>query len=354
MNKKRFAAGALAAVIVFAALATILVGSSSARPKAKQKQFTAALISDIGRFNDKSFNQFQLQGLNAITKKLKIKKIALQSDASSDYIPNMTTAIREGANIVMDAGYLMAGDLSTVAAQFPNTHFTITDDAVSGPANLDFVGKDVHNIEGLTYATNQNSYLIGCMAAMVTKAEKAPHQTIGVVGGIKIPPVTIFLAGYQAGARKCVPGTSVLMGYSGDFVKQDLCKNVAENQIQQGAHVIFAVAGGCGLGALSAAKDAGLWGVGVDQDQSFLGTYILTSAVKRVDIGIEKAVTQAKAGKFKGGTNLVFNLKNNGVALGKISPKLPKALKAAVLKKLAVLRKGIISGKIKVPTVPTG
>src|SRR5439155_1173398 len=79
-------------------------------------------------------------------------------------------------------------------------------------------------------------------------------QIIGVVGGIKIPPVDVFLAGYEAGAKKCVPSTTVLKGYSQDFVKQDLCKNVAENEIQGGAHVVFAVAGLCGLGALSAAK----------------------------------------------------------------------------------------------------
>src|SRR5438094_6306415 len=187
------------------------------------------------------------------------------------------------------------------------------------------------------------------MAAMVKKAAKG-KQVIGVVGGIKIPPVDIFLAGYEAGAKKCVPGTTVLKGYSQDFVKQDLCKNVAENQIAAGAHVVFAVAGLCGLGALSAAKDHGIWGVGVDRDQSFLGTYILTSAVKRVDNGVYLAIKNAKAGKYKGGSNAVFNLKNKGVALGKISPKLKGKLKARILAKVAVLQKQIIAGKIKIPT----
>jgi basic membrane protein A len=113
--------------------------------------------------------------------------------------------------------------------------------------------------------------------------------------------------------------------------------------------VIFGVAGLCGLGALGAAKDHGLWGIGVDRDQSFLGTYILTSAVKRVDLGIYNAIKAAKSGKFKGGTNLTFNLKNNGVALGKISPKLTGKLRKQVLAKVASLRKQIISGKIKPP-----
>jgi basic membrane protein A len=336
----------LAALTTVAAIAAVLVGSGSARPDAT---FKAALISDVGHFNDKSFNQSQLAGLNRAKAKFKINTLPIQSNNSSDYIPNLTTAIRQNSNLVMAAGYLMADSLKTVAKQFPNTHFTITDDAVSGPLNLDFKGVDVHNIEGLTYATNENSYLIGCMAAMVTKAKYKGTPAIGVVGGIKIPPVDIFLAGYKAGAQKCVKGTKVLTGYSQDFVKQDLCKSIAENEIQAGAKVIFGVAGLCGLGALGAAKDHGLWAIGVDRDQSFLGTYILTSAVKRVDSGIYLAIKAAKAGKFKGGTNLNFNLKNNGVALGKISPKLTGKLRKQVLAKVASLRKQIISGKIKPP-----
>jgi basic membrane protein A len=338
-------AGVLAVLMLAAVLAALLPAGGSARTDAT---FKAALISDVGHFNDKSFNQSQLAGLNLAKKKLKIQTLAIQSNNSSDYIPNLTSAIRQNSNLVIAAGFLMADALKTVAAQFPNTHFAITDDFVSS-ASGDFKGADVRNIEGLTYATQQNSYLIGCMAAMVTKAAKG-KQVIGVVGGIKIPPVDIFLAGYEAGAKKCVKGTTVLKGYSQDFVKQDLCKNVAENQIAAGAHVVFAVAGLCGLGALSAAKDHGIWGVGVDRDQSFLGTYILTSAVKRVDNGVYLAIKNAKAGKYKGGSNAVFNLKNKGVALGKISPKLKGKLRAQILAKVAVLQKQIIAGKIKIPT----
>jgi basic membrane protein A and related proteins len=338
-------AGVLAVLMLAAVLAALLPAGGSARTDAT---FKAALISDVGHFNDKSFNQSQLAGLNLAKKKLKIQTLAIQSNNSSDYIPNLTSAIRQNSNLVIAAGFLMADALKTVAAQFPNTHFAITDDFVSS-ASGDFKGADVRNIEGLTYATQQNSYLIGCMAAMVTKAAKG-KQVIGVVGGIKIPPVDIFLAGYEAGAKKCVKGTTVLKGYSQDFVKQDLCKNVAENQIAAGAHVVFAVAGLCGLGALSAAKDHGIWGVGVDRDQSFLGTYILTSAVKRVDNGVYLAIKNAKAGNYKGGSNAVFNLKNKGVALGKISPKLKGKLRAQILAKVAVLEKQIIAGKIKIPT----
>jgi len=344
LSKTRIAAGGGACLVALTALAVVLAGSSSAKPSAAYK---AALVSDVGRFNDKGFNQSQLTGLNRAKKALKISVLPIQSNGTSDYILNLDTAVRQGSHLVIAAGFLMADSLATVAKQFPSTHFAITDDTVSTSSG-DFQGKDVHNIEGLTYATNENSYLIGCIAALVTKAEKKPH-VLGAVMGIKIPPVNIFFAGYQAGAKKCVPGTKVLSGYSNSFTAQDQCKTIAENQIQQKANVIFAIAGGCGLGALDSAKGHGLWGVGVDRDQSFLGSYILTSAVKRVDNGVYLAIKNDKAGKFKGGSNAVYNLKNNGVALGKISPKLKGKLRVQVLKKVAQLKRQIIAGKIKPP-----
>jgi basic membrane protein A len=348
LSKKRFAAGILAALMAFTALAVVLAGAVSAKPKAAKATFQAALVSDVGRFNDKSFNQSQLAGLNRAKKVLKIKVLPIQSNNTSDYIPNLTTAVRKGSNLVIAAGFLMAPSLKDLAPQFPKTHFAITDDFVSSSTG-DFKGGDVHNIEGLTYATQENSYLIGCMAAMVAKS-KYKSATIGVVGGIKIPPVDTFLAGYRAGAKKCVPSAVVKIGYSQDFVKQDLCKNVAEDEIAGGAKIIFGVAGLCGLGALSAAKEHGLFAIGVDIDQSFLGPHILTSAVKRVDNGVFLAIAQAKKGKFKGGANVVYNLKNGGVALGKISPRLTGTLRKTVLKKVAVLKAQIIKGKIKPPT----
>jgi basic membrane protein A len=109
---------------------------------------------------------------------------------------------------------------------------------------------------------------------------------------------------------------------------------------------VFQVAGGCGLGALDAAKEQSVWGIGVDRDQAFLGSHILTSAVKRVDQSVFLTAQAVKSGKFHGGTDAVFNLKNNGVAIGKISPQVPKDLIA----KMNALRPQIIAGKIKPPT----
>jgi len=202
----------------------------------------------------------------------------------------------------------------------------------------------VKNITGITFKSEQQSYLVGCLSALMAK--KAGGKTISATGGVKIPPVDSFIAGYKAGAAKCVPGTKVLVGYSQDFIAQDKCKAVAENQIAAGAKVVFAVAGPCGFGALAAAKEGGVWGDGVDVDQSYLGPHILTSAVKRVDLGVFRFVQALQSGTLVPGHDFVFDLKNGGVALGKVSPKVPKAY----LAKVAALQAQIIAGKIVPPT----
>ena len=342
MSKHRLLPFGLAGLMAVVLTALGFVASGAAAPQAT---FKAGLVSDVGRFNDKGFNQSQLVGMKRAAKQLKVQYRAVESRAAGDYLPNMASLARQGYNIVISAGFLLQDATEDVADQFPNTKFAITDVSVAA------LKRKHSNIEGLTYATQQNSYLIGCLAAKV--AAREGRKNIGVVGGVKIPPVDTFLAGYKAGAAKCVRGTTVQVGYSQNFIAPDLCKAVATNQLDAGARVIFAVAGPCGNGALDAAKERGRWGVGVDVDQSYLGNYILTSAVKRVDTGIYLAVKGAKSGKgYKGGRDLVFNLKNNGVALGKISKKakIPKAWMAQI----NTLKKQIISGKIKPPTTVSG
>ena len=340
MSKHRLLPFGLAGVMAVILTAVGFVASGVAAP---QQTFRAGLVSDVGRFNDKGFNQAQLAGLQRARRVLKIQTRAVESRSAGDYLPNMASLARQGYGIIISAGFLLSEATADVAKQFPNTKFAITDYSAKIPP---FNGT-LRNVEGLTYATQQNSYLVGCLAARVARREGS--RNIGVVGGVKIPPVDTFLAGYRAGARRCVRGTQVQIGYSQDFIDQAKCKSVATNQIEAGARVIFNVAGPCGLGALDAAKERNRWGIGVDIDQSFLGRHILTSAVKRVDVGVFLAIRGAKTGRgYRGGNDLVFNLKNGGVSVGKISPRarIPKAW----LAQLATLRKQIISGKIKPPT----
>jgi basic membrane protein A len=339
VKKWRFAAP-VAVLAAVAVMAVMLVGSGAAAPTAGYK---AGLVSDVGRFNDKGFNQSQLKGLKFAQAHIKgLQTSALESRSASEYLPNFASLARKGYNMIIGAGFLLAAQEAKVAKQFPNTKFAITDYDVTGTP---FNGKKSPNVEGLTYASQDSSYLAGCLAGLMVK-KQGGAQKIGVVGGVKIPPVDSFLAGYQAGAKKCNPGVTVLKGYSQDFIDQAKCTTVAQNQIDAGSQVEFNVAGPCGLGTLQAADDAGVWAIGVDVDQFYLHPqHTLTSVIKRVDQGVFLAIKGAQNGQFKGGGNLVFNLQNQGVGLGKTSPAVP----ASFVKKLALLRAQIVSGKIKPP-----
>ncbi len=299
----------------------------------------AALVSDIGKFNDRSFNQSQLEGLNKAKTDLGVETLPLQSNQVSDYIPNLTNAVRRNSDVIISAGFLLADATNKIAKKFPDKHFAITDYSVNVPPF-----KKNANVEGLTYAANESGCLVGNLAANMAK-KQGGKQVIGAVGGLKIPPVDIWIAGYKYCAKLANPNIKVLVGYSQDFVKSDLCKTVAENQIAQGAQVLFQVAGGCGLGTLKAADAAGIWGIGVDKDQYNDAKRVLTSGVKRVDTGVFQTVKQVADGKFAGGTDLNFNLANGGMDVGKINPAVPQDL----IDQMNDLKQQIIDGKVKVP-----
>jgi basic membrane protein A len=329
--------------VAVAASALIATGVSSAAPSAG---FLAGVVSDVGRFNDKSFNQLALQGCKSGAKKAGGTCRGLESRSTSDYIPNFTKLVRDGADISIATGFLLADGTATVAKKFPKSKFAIVDYSVHAPpfASSGSSRPLFKNVVGTNFATNENSYMIGCLSALMAK--KAGGKTISAVGGINIPTVSIFIAAYRAGATKCVPGTKTLIDFSQDFGDQAKCKELALNQIAAGSKVVFQVAGGCGLGALDAAKEKHVWGIGVDKDQSFLGPHILTSAVKRVDRAVEALILATDLGVYPAGNDLNFNLKNNGVAIGKISKAVPKAY----IKKMNALGAQIIAGKIKPPT----
>src|SRR6185437_92753 len=161
----------------------------------------------------------------------------------------------------------------------------------------------------------------------------------GSVGGQKIPPVDRYIAGFRYGIKRANPGATSVNGYSQDFVDQAKCKELALNEIANGAGVIFQVAGGCGLGALDAAKEKHVMGIGVDADQGYLGSHIMTSAEKKVDVAVYDTISAlAKTGKLKTGYDAIFSAKNNGVGYGKWSPKVPASIRKAVAAQFKLLQ----------------
>jgi basic membrane protein A len=317
------------------ALALSVVASASSTPTAS---FKVGLVTDLGGLNDRGFNHLAYVGLQRAGNDLGVDTRVVESKSPADYIPNLSALARQGYQLVIGVGFTEIQAIQAVAKQFPKTHFAIVDVSNADEGHL-------KNVEGLLFKEQQVGYLAGYAAGIAAKARGG--KAVSSVGGQKQPPVDRFIAGYQAGAKAAFPAVKVINGYSQDFSNQAKCKEIALNQIAAGSVVVFQVAGGCGLGALDAAKQKGVWGIGVDADQSFLGTHILTSATKGVDQAVYLSIKDAKSGAFKGGTDAVYGLDQKGVGLGKFSPKTPAGLAA----KVNAIKQQIISGKIK--NIPT-
>jgi basic membrane protein A len=309
-------------------------GSSSSSSSTK-KEIKVGLVTDIGGLNDRSFNQLANEGLERAKSELGVEGRVLTSTKQADYVPNLSTLAQQKYDLVIGVGFLMADAMDTVATKFPDTSFAIIDFSQAG------LKHKPTNVRGLLFKEQEAGYLAGYLAALVAK-DKGGDQVLSSVGGQKIPPVDHYIAGYQAGAKAVNPKIKMLNDYSQDFVDQAKCKEIALNHIAEGAQVVFQVAGQCGLGALDAAKEKGVLGIGVDADQGYLGDHILTSATKKVDVSVYDTAKAAQGGKFKGGEDQIFDLKSDGVGLGKISADGQK-----FADQVEEVKQKIISGEIK-------
>ncbi len=345
MKVRRLSVTALAVTI--AALVAMMALASGGTASYKQT-FQAAFNTDTNGLNDKSFNHLGNIGRVKAQKDLGIQTKVYVSATEADYLPNAVAAAQWGARAVVMNGFLLADATNTAAKQFPDIKWAITDfprvALADKPANS----------YGLTFKSEESGFLVGYLAAAMAKAKIGPSGrssgrfVLSAVGGKKIPSVDNWIAGYRAGARALDKRFKVLIDYSGDFTNSTApkCKELALKHISQGAQAVFQVAGGCGLGALQAAKEKKVWGIGVDADQYYLGSHILTSGVKRVDTAVFTFYRLASSGKLGAGKDLVFNLKNKGQDVGRISKRVPQGF----ITRMNAQRPLIISGKIKVPS----
>ena len=323
-------------VALVAVLALAVVAGGSAAPAKKSDTTKAAVITDIGGLGDKGFNDLCAKGVNAAKKKLGIGARVFISKSSADYIPNLSAAARQGYNPVVVCGFLMGTDIEKAAKKYPDTSFGIIDYSQT------WMKSDPQNLRGALFSENESGYLMGVAAAMATKT-----NGVSAVGGQAVPAVVAYLAGFKAGAKATKAGIKVQTAYSESFTDKAKCKEIALNQIAAGSGAVFQAAGNCGLGALQGAKEKGVWGIGVDTDQGFLGPYVLTSALKLVDLGVYEMVKSVKDGTFAGGEDSLFTVKNGGVGFGKLSVNAPN--RAKIIAKLTAVSKLIAAGKIKPP-----
>jgi basic membrane protein A len=268
MNRRVGAVVAIGVLAGVAAIAGLTTGYASA---AAAKTLKVGLVADQGELNDHGFNQLAYEGLKRAEHDLGVKGRVVESASPAEYIPNMVALARQGYDLIIGVGFAQGDAIAAAATRFPDTHFAIVD-----VDQRDLKGKP-KNVVGLLFKEQQVGYIVGYLGALSEK--RRGGKAISAVAGFKQPPVDRYIAGYKAGALKAVPGIKVNWAYSQDWDNPAKCKELALSQIAHGSGVVFQVAGGCGLGALDAAREKGVWGIGVDADQSFLGPSVLTSAL---------------------------------------------------------------------------
>jgi basic membrane protein A and related proteins len=342
--KSRIFAILIGVAATFVALALVSAGGASNAAAIK-----VADVTDIGGLNDHGFNHLSYTGLQRAKSVLKVQTRVYITNSASDRLPNLAKAA-DSNQLVFGTGFLMFDSIGKVAKQYPNVKFV----GIDIPVDAVPEGR-LSNLRGVVFKEQEAGYLAGYIAGLTIK--RHPYkgkQVVAAVGANKVPAIVRFLAGYRAGAKRANSKVRVHLVYANDptFSDQAKCKETTLNEIGRGAGVVFEAAGGCGLGGLNAAKQKKVWGIGVDADQSFLGPHILTSATKKVDVGVFDTIKAYKANPkgFKGGRDFTFSVKNNGVGYGKLSSRLSKAERALITKRVEAIKKLIAQGKIKPPT----
>ncbi|MGH9233546.1 MAG: BMP family lipoprotein [Acidimicrobiales bacterium] len=270
--------------------------------------FRVNLVTDIGRIDDGTFNQFAYEGMTAAEECFGFETSYIETVSEADYATNIATTLSDQPDVVITNGFLLATD--TLAAAEDNT-------------DVNFIGIDQFqeefppNYVGMLFREDQGGYLAGVLAASLSES-----GVIGVVGGREdVPPVVRFVNAYEAGAKSINPDIRVLSVYNESFTTPDKGASDAAQFIGEGADVIFGAGGQTGSGGVAAAAEQGVWGIGVDQDEYFTtfnggdaagSEYLATSAMKRVDLAVFRNIVAAIQGEFEGGV-YTLDAANDGI-----------------------------------------
>ena len=346
-------------ILAFAVLAATIVAACTSSTTTSTPSGSAAtgvhpkigLVTDVGGLNDKSFNSLADAGRQQAQSQLDVTTSVTESKQQADYVPNLTKYAQDKYDLVIGVGFLMQNAVWKVAKQFPNVKFAIIDGAPQDDAGKT---ENLANVANLFFKEQEAGYVVGVIAATMAKNKvgAATHNTVCSMGGIPIPPVDRYIAGYQDAVKTVSPTTKIINGYSNDFVDQQKGLEVGKSHIAQGCDILFQVAGGSGLGYIQAAKAAGVYAIGVDADQASVapGT-VITSALKKVDQAVFQTIRAVRLNTFKAGDNF-FNAANGGVGFGAVDKIVPADAKAAATTALADIASGKITPKDTVQVKP--
>ena len=301
-----------------------------------ERQLRVGLVTEPEGIDD-PYNRGAYLGLERAVRELGIRGRVLTPAPKEGFVPALSLLARQKYDLVLGTGISTPRAVDSVATGFPGTRFAIIDSPEPDRADRP------ENVLDVSFSAEQAGYLAGHLAALVLTLSPG-EEVISSVGGKPLPLVKRWIAGYQAGARGANPRVTTLNTYTDDFLDPVKGRSVALSQIAKGSRVVFQVANVCGLGALEAAGERGIWGIGVDVDQSHLGGHILTSAVIRMDVAVFDTIEELVRGTLATGRTSRFTLRNGGVGLGAISAGVPRSLEAQI----EDVRAEIVAGKISI------
>lgn len=315
-------------------------------PKLPGEGVMVGMATDVGGLGDKSFNDGAWEGLKKAEEELGIEPRVIESNQMTDYVPNLSGLADDGAKVVFGVGFLMADAIHEVAKQYPDTIFAGIDIYVD-PGNAP------ENLVGIQYKEQQSGYLAGVVAGLMTKeyADASPkfndENVVGAVLGMDIPPVERFEVGFYEGVKSVNPDCEVLSVVTNSFEDQAKGKESALAMIEKGADIIFQIAGLTGLGAINAAKEAGVAAIGVDVDQNNVAPEtVITSAVKGIVQSTYLVVDRAIEGTLEGGQTYTFGIKENSTGLApyhSFDDIIPQEVKDIVNERIEKMKSGEIT-----------
>ena len=333
--------------VVAAAMVVAMACGGTSGGGTPAKQYKIGLVTDIGGLNDKSFNHLAYVGLEKAKSDFGILDSVTESHSGNDYVPNLTNYASKNYDLVIGVGFLMQEAMGTVSGQFPNIHFAIIDGAGT---DANFNDLKHANVQSLYFKEQDAGAMVGVMAGWLEKNGQAKKNknVISGVGGQKIPPVDHYLAGYKWAATMEDPGIKVEIGYSNEFSDPAKCQPIAKAQINDGADILFQVAGGCGLGVLQAAGQAGVYSIGVDADQKDADPSVIASALKKVDVATYTAIQDVVKGNFAGGA-LTFSIQNAGAGYAVDNFTVPAALQTELDSVQSKIKSGALTPPADIP-----
>lgn len=314
---------------------SMLVGcGNTSKGKEAKKTIKVGMVADVGGINDESFNQSAWEGLQKAKDDLGIDIKVIESKQKSDYIPNLETMIDDKMDLIIGVGYTMAEDIKTQAKNYPEQQFAIIDETY----------EDIpKNVTPILFKENEAAYLTGLIAGRMTKTNQ-----VGFIGGMDSAVVNRFEYGYKYGVNEANKDAQIKTQYAGTFGDAAKGKSIANQMYSGGADIILSAAGGTGLGAIESAKEQNKYAIGVDMDQSKLAPdNVLTSALKKVNVGVYDTVKDFVDGNLKGGETKVYGLEQDGVGIPETTKKL---VSQEILDYVNSQIDKVKSGDIKVPS----